>query len=83
MSIQSTVQAELNRLKVSGWHQELALKLAAELDDQPNASVARELRALMSEVGSRVVTQRPKSRLDELREQRERKLADERRSASS
>jgi hypothetical protein len=83
-TISSTVRTELNRLKVRGWHRELALKLAASLDVEPNASSARELRALMNELGSRVVVQRPKSRLDELREQRERKLAEnEQRTASS
>lgn len=54
-TISVAVRAELDALAVSGWRAETALSLAAALDDEPNASMARELRSLMTELGSTAV----------------------------
>lgn len=47
------VVAELEQLGVSGWRAAAARTLAAELDSEPNASMARELRSLMVDLGSK------------------------------
>ena len=51
-SILAAVDLELASLSASGWRAETARSLAATLDDEPNASMARELRSLMTELGS-------------------------------
>ena len=51
-SILGAVRDELAILGASGWRAQTALTLAATLDDEPNASMARELRSLMTELGS-------------------------------
>ena len=51
-SILAAVDEELAVLGASGWRAETARSLAATLDDEPNASMARELRSLMTELGS-------------------------------
>ena len=51
-SILVAVVDELASLGASGWRAETALTLAATLDVEPNASMARELRSLMTELGS-------------------------------
>lgn len=60
-SIFPGIQAELTVLKVSGWRADLALTLASALDDEPNASMARELRSLMTELGSTAVVSAARS----------------------
>jgi hypothetical protein len=47
------IESELSLLPVSAqgsWFAELARTLARSLDDQPNASLARELRSLMKDI---------------------------------
>ena len=75
MAIFDEVRGELDRLNVGGWRRAVAEGLASQLDAEPNASMARELRALMSEAGSRAVPVKQGSRLDELRAKREAKSA--------
>lgn len=38
-----------------GWQAQLALQLAASLDETPNASMARELRSLMKDIESNAI----------------------------
>lgn len=48
-----SIEAELGRLPVGAqgsWFAELARTLARALDDEPNASMARELRSLMKDI---------------------------------
>jgi len=48
-----SVEAELGKLPdaaQSSWFAQLARTLARSLDDQPNASMARELRSLMKDI---------------------------------
>lgn len=52
MSVFSEVSKELKALECAGWQRELALSLAKGMDDAPNASLAKELRFLMDELGS-------------------------------
>jgi hypothetical protein len=55
MSISSEVDAELAALgHANSWRAEVVRSLALELDEKPNASIARELRAVMIELGSGV-----------------------------
>lgn len=75
MTIFKEVKGELDRLNVGGWRRAVAEGLAKQLDAEPNASMARELRALMSEAGSRPMPVKQGSRLDELRAKREAKRA--------
>lgn len=51
-SILVAVDLELAVLGASGWRAETARSLASQLDEEPNASMARELRSLMTELGS-------------------------------
>ena len=70
------VQVELESLAVSGWRAETALSLAASLDDVPNASMARELRSLMTELGSTAVVSAAKGDTgDELAADRSARIA--------
>ncbi|HMA26069.1 MAG: hypothetical protein ACM33U_09165 [Solirubrobacterales bacterium] len=50
MSVLSQVQKTLKATGCSDWRAELARKLARALDHEPNASMARELRALMGQI---------------------------------
>ena len=78
MPIFDDVTAELDRLSVSGWQRSTALALASALDEKANASMASELRSLMTAVGSRpAVKQEPKVN-DDLKSQREKRRAESR-----
>lgn len=50
MSVFATVVEALDSAAVSGWRREIAESLAVAMDDAPNASTAKELRALMVEL---------------------------------
>ena len=56
MSVFEAVKAEIEGLSVPLWKRETALVLATALDTAPNASTAKELRALMDEIGAKPVT---------------------------
>jgi hypothetical protein len=72
------VTEELDRLSVTGWQRSTALALASALDEKANASMASELRSLMTAVGSRpVVVSAPKVN-DDLKSQREKRRAESR-----
>lgn len=83
MPIFDDVTDELDRLVVSGWQRSTALALAAALDEKANASMASELRSLMSSVGSRAVVKPVPKVNDDLREQREKRRAESRSAKSS
>jgi hypothetical protein len=53
VSVQSSVTAELEGRSVPGWKRELLLTLAEAMDTSPNASIAKELRSLMDDVGAK------------------------------
>lgn len=72
MAVEVEVLVELDRLGVDGWRREIALSLASQLDSEPNASVARELRILMQEVGAAAVP-KESSLVDDLKQRRERR----------
>lgn len=50
MSVLSSVVVALDDAGVSGWQREIAEALASALDDAPNASTAKELKALVLEL---------------------------------
>lgn len=50
MSVLSEAVAALDGVAASGWQREIAEALAAAMDESPNASTAKELRVLMSEL---------------------------------
>jgi len=77
------VTDELDRLSVSGWQRSTALALAAALDEKANASMASELRSLMSAVGSRPAVKADVKVNDELKSQREKRRAESRSAQSS
>jgi len=52
VSVLSEVTKTLEGLSCEGWQRELALSLATGMDDAPNASLAKELKALMGELGA-------------------------------
>lgn len=52
MSVLSEVKSALVGVECPGWQRELALSLASGMDESPNASLAKELKALMSELGA-------------------------------
>lgn len=52
LSAVEAVVATLPQADRNGWRAQLALQLAESLDDQPNASMARELRSVMNEIQS-------------------------------
>ena len=52
MSVFREVSAALEGLACEGWQRELALSLAEGMDSAPNASLAKELRVLMGELGA-------------------------------
>ena len=49
MSVRAAVEAEL--AGQDGWRVEMALALAAEVDEKGTASAAKELRGVMAELG--------------------------------
>jgi hypothetical protein len=73
--IEGEIRAELARLNVSGWRSEVALALAAALDEEPNASMAKELRSLMVDLGSAASAAKKGSTGDELAKQRAARIA--------
>lgn len=52
MSVLAEVEMALEGLSCEGWQRELALSLATGMDDSPNASLAKELRSVMAELGA-------------------------------
>jgi len=50
MSVLSEVVRTLDAAGVAGWQREIAEALASSLDDDPNASTAKELKSLMGEL---------------------------------
>lgn len=77
MTIHSAVTAALSVLPLdaqNGWKAQTALTLAAALDAEPNASMARELRAVMNDLES-LNTAGEGDFLDELASRRESKPA--------
>lgn len=74
MTLHKTVSDALTDVP-KDWRTELALTLAASLDEEPNASMARELRALMNAIED---AKEPEvsSSADELRARRAARLAD-------
>lgn len=54
MSVLGAVEKALVGLPGADWQRELALTLAAAMESNPNASTAKELRALMTELGAEV-----------------------------
>jgi hypothetical protein len=73
--IEAEIRVELERLKVSGWRAEVALSLALELDAEANASMARELRSLMVELGSSASAVKKGNTGDDLAKQRAARIA--------
>ena len=52
MSVLGAVEVALEGVSCEAWERETALALAAAMDESPNASLAKELRQLMSDLGS-------------------------------
>ena len=52
MSVLGTVTEALEGLSCEAWERATALALAKALDESPNASLAKELRQLMSDLGA-------------------------------
>ncbi len=52
MSVLSAIAAELAGVDCRDWERETALALAAQMDEAPNASLSKELRLLMAELGA-------------------------------
>jgi hypothetical protein len=59
-SVREAVSAALSGEPGDLWQRELAFALAVAMDEQPTASVAKELRALMSELGVSGAISEPK-----------------------
>ena len=78
MPIFDDVTDELDRLSVTGWQRSTALALASALDEKANASMASELRSLMTAVGSRPAVKGDVKVNDELKSQREKRRAESR-----
>ena len=74
MAVLGSVREALDAARVSGWKRDVAEALAAGLDEAPNASTAKELQVLMTElVGSAAEVKADVS--DDLAAQRERRRA--------
>jgi len=54
MAVLDEVEVALEGLPGAEWQKALALSLAESMDKSPNASTAKELRALMTELGAEV-----------------------------
>lgn len=52
LSVLGEVEAALEGLSCEAWERELALALAGEMDESPNASLAKELRSVMADLGA-------------------------------
>lgn len=52
MSVLSAITAELDGLSCRAWERESALALAEAMDESPNASLHKELRQLMQDLGA-------------------------------
>ena len=78
MPIFDDVTDELDKLSVTGWQRSTALALASALDEKANASMASELRSLMTAVGSRPVVKSAPKVNDDLKSQREKRRAESR-----
>lgn len=52
MAVLGEVEAVLEGLSAAEWQKALARSLAEAMDDNPNASIAKELRLLMSDLGA-------------------------------
>lgn len=72
MAVEPEILVELDRLGVDGWRREIALALAYQLDAEPNASIARELRLLMQEAAASAIP-KESSLVDDLKQRRERR----------
>lgn len=83
MTVFSDIADELDALEVTGWQRSVALALASGLDEKANASMASELRSLMTSVGSRAVVKTAPKVNDDLRLQREKRRAESRSAKSS
>lgn len=80
MGLRSEVEKALDAHKVEGWQREQILLMAQAMEDNPQASMAAQLRFSMDQVGA-VMKPKPKvSPLDELRAKREERM---RRASSS
>lgn len=75
MGVLEAVTSELDALGVTGWRREVAISLAEKLDEEANASMARELRSLMAETGSSAVPVKKGSTGDDLARQRAARIA--------
>ena len=74
MAVLGSIQAELEAAGVRGWKRDLAESLATGMDASPNASTAKELQALMTELlGAGAEVKADVS--DDLAAQRERRRA--------
>ena len=75
MAILPAVEAAISHLPVAeqnGWKAQTALTLAATMDSEPNASIARELRSVMNDIEAGHVVEAGDF-LDELSSRRESK----------
>lgn len=52
MSVLSAITSELSGVECSDWERETALALAGQMDESPNASLSKELRQLMQDLGA-------------------------------
>ena len=52
MSVLSAVTEELEGVLCRDWERETALALAEQMDESPNASLSKELRQLMADLGA-------------------------------
>lgn len=52
MAVLDEVELVLKDLAAAEWQKALARSLAEAMDDNPNASIAKELRLLMSDLGA-------------------------------
>lgn len=76
MSVRDSVSAALAGSPGAEWQRDLALTLAKAMDDSPSASTAKELRAVMSELGVSGADLKPKGDVsDDLAAQRARRRA--------
>lgn len=78
-SVSEAVEADLGRLGAAAqesWEAELARTLAAAVDEEPNASMARELRAVMKDLSAGLASAGAKvSKSDDLAARRADRIA--------
>jgi hypothetical protein len=58
MSVLHEVEEALSASPGLAWQRALAVSLAAEMDEKPNASIAKELAALMTALGAASVVKK-------------------------